>query len=584
MSSAVYPGSLDGITFGHIDSIRTAAKAFGTVIVGIGNNPKKSYMFSLAEREKLAQHALSGIKGVTVTPYSGLLVNFMIENNLQTVVRGIRNGADLDDALTQDTIGWTQLMAKDIQVFYAPSRPGQTFTSSTAVKAILAEQGDVSGMAPLSTIHAVQARMMGQYYYGMTGVSGAGKSTISRKFTEIAARRHIPLLHQDLDKIGHAILGEETAPIYQETRRRLKEAFGADIADENGFISRKALGQKVFGHPERLQQLNEIMHGPVFFRLNDTLRGRKGLFLIDAALLAETGRTPLVNNQMLVVTADKKEIAARLQRRDDLTPEQITRRMSSQLTTQDKVASIRSAIAATNYGHVNVLKNNSTTTEAEYERAFDTMLAHTDIYGELRITGFLTGLGVPDPAQAYTSLRKLYAGDDRFYHALSHIVAGLNMMPDIMPMVQDKEAFMLAWMFHDAVYDSRRSDNEEQSAKLLTDMGTAWGLDAELLTRAHRLVMVTKHGVVTAETPDEKILVDLDNSILGSPTAVFNRYENHVRREYGWVSDKDWAAGRGAFLQSQQAPYYHTPYFQEHYAAQTERNLRAGLAKLGLSA
>lgn len=491
MTKAVYPGSLDPVTYGHVSAIRDVAEGFGEVVVAIGTNPAKNNMFTLGEREDLVEKATAGIPGVSVTSFSGLLVHFLVRNDLDVVVRGVRNGQDLDDAMLQETIGWQQTLAKGIKAFYVPARPGQAFTSSTALKAVLKEQGDATQLAPPSTIHATQARMLGQYFYGVTGVSGSGKSTVSRTFAEIAAERNIPLLHVDMDKIGHAILGTAEDPLYARVRQKIKAAFGPDVLDDKGFIVRKKLGEAVFGNPENLKTLNGIMHDPVFFRLNDILRGKKGLFLIDAALLAETGRIPLVNNQVMLVEAKPEELAARLQQRDTLTPEQIERRLSSQFTTAAKAALIGKTIADTAYGHLDRLQTGDGMTRADAEKAFDAMLRHVDIYGELRITGFLKGLGVADADGAYTSLRKLYAGNTRFRNTLARVVGGLDRLPDLA--VADRPAFTLALLLRDAGAPAEKT-------------AAAWGIEPGLAARAAQLL------VDGAAAPDAQLLASLGDA------------------------------------------------------------------------
>lgn len=203
-----------------------------------------------------------------------------------------------------------------------------------------------------------------------------------------------------------------------------------------------------------------------------------------------------------------------------------------------------------------------------------------DIYGESRIISFMKHLGVAGAEDAYLAIRKLYSGDDRFYHTLAHIVDGLNQLPKFVDCVDDMDAFELAWIFHDSVYDTREKDNEEKSAEILDCLCMSWDIDHDLILRAKQLVMATKHGVNQAGTSDEKWLVDLDMSILGKPAAEYDLYENNVRREYGWVSSKDWAVGRSEFLSGLRPPYFQTHYFADQLGEQAEQNIRRSLVKL----
>ncbi|RYG59317.1 MAG: pantetheine-phosphate adenylyltransferase, partial [Alphaproteobacteria bacterium] len=419
MPSAVYPGSLDPVTFGHIDAIADTARAFGNVVVALGVNPGKTYMFSLAEREALTRQATAHIPGVSVTSFSGMLVHYLVRNGESIVVRGLRDETDYSDAVRQDTYGWQQTLAKDVTAFYVPARPGKEFVSSTSLKVVVKEQGNAVPLAPLSTLQATQARMLGQYVYGITGPSGAGKTTICRMFGEIAKRRGIPLVHIDLDRLGHEILSTADEPLYRKVRADVVAAFGPQVVNEDGSINRKQLGQMVFGEADKLEQLNAILHDPIFFRLNDMLRGKAGLFLVDAALLAESRRTPLVHNNVLLVEAPADVLAGRLDQRDDLNAEQVARRVASQFTADAKAAAVQAAIQDANHGTLARLVNAPGLPDQQVEEAFDTMMARVDIYGELRITAFLKALGVADAVGAYKSVRALYSGHDRFYHGLA---------------------------------------------------------------------------------------------------------------------------------------------------------------------
>jgi predicted metal-dependent HD superfamily phosphohydrolase len=205
---------------------------------------------------------------------------------------------------------------------------------------------------------------------------------------------------------------------------------------------------------------------------------------------------------------------------------------------------------------------------------------NVDIFGEFHIVSFLKHLGITGAEDAYLTIRKLYSGDDRFYHTLSHIVDGLNQLPKFADYLDDKDAFTLAWLFHDAVYDSHKKDNEEKSAEMLENLCISWGVDRDLILRAKQLVMATKHGVNNAGTSDEKWLVDLDMSILGKPGAEYDLYENNVRREYGWVSTKDWAVGRSEFLLGLRPPYFQTHYFADQLGEHAEQNIRRSIAML----
>ena len=161
-------------------------------------------------------------------------------------------------------------------------------------------------------------------------------------------------------------------------------------------------------------------------------------------------------------------------------------------------------------------------------------------------------------------LRERYAEPHRHYHTLEHIA---HCLEEFDPrQAADPEAVELAIWFHDAIYDTRRHDNEERSAEwLLQEMPEA--------RRAAGLILVTKHH--RASTPDEALLVDVDLAILGQPEERFERYERQIREEYSWVPEPIFREKRAAILRGfLERPYiYGTEAFRAKYEAAARRNL-----------
>src|SRR3989338_7171447 len=91
---ALYPGTFDPVTLGHLDVIKRALKLFDRVIVGIADNPAKKHFFALADRVNMVKESVSLLEGVEVKSFSGLLVDFARKNKARVVVRGLRAGSD----------------------------------------------------------------------------------------------------------------------------------------------------------------------------------------------------------------------------------------------------------------------------------------------------------------------------------------------------------------------------------------------------------------------------------------------------------------------------------------------------------
>lgn len=190
-------------------------------------------------------------------------------------------------------------------------------------------------------------------------------------------------------------------------------------------------------------------------------------------------------------------------------------------------------------------------------------------------------------AAARAELTTLYRAADRHYHGLRHIEALLSLLKEYRAQFADPDAVEAAIWFHDAIYDSRAKDNEAQSAVLAADR-LKGRVDAARLVRIVRMIEATAtHEVPSFEDAaakaDAALLLDMDLSILGAPADIFDAYEDAVRREYGWVSDADWRAGRGAVLRNflARARIFHTDIFVTRFEAQARSNMERSLARLG---
>lgn len=143
---AVYPGSFDPITNGHIDIIQRISKQFDEVIVLIAHSSAKQGLFSVAERKELIQKSLPQIKNMRVDSFEGLTVNFVKENKAQVIVRGLRAVVDFEYELTMASMN--KKLAPDIETMLVFASPEFYFISSRGVKEVALNQGDLSGLVP----------------------------------------------------------------------------------------------------------------------------------------------------------------------------------------------------------------------------------------------------------------------------------------------------------------------------------------------------------------------------------------------------------------------------------------------------
>jgi predicted metal-dependent HD superfamily phosphohydrolase len=183
-------------------------------------------------------------------------------------------------------------------------------------------------------------------------------------------------------------------------------------------------------------------------------------------------------------------------------------------------------------------------------------------------------------------LSALYRAGDRHYHNLTHIEAMLTLAAEYRHLLHDPEAVEAAIWFHDAVYDSRAKDNEAKSAELAerklagrtSPERLAWIAATINATATHRLPPFEDEKAAS----DAALLLDMDLAILGAEPGAFDAYEKAVRREYGWVEEPMWRAGRAAVLKTFLArPHiFGTEPFRRRYEAQARENLSRSLQNL----
>jgi len=347
MREAIYAISADPLTYGHIDIIERAARIFDRLVIGIGINETKNYTFSMDERVDMAQKSLQKYGNVEVLPFRGLLVNFAYEQNIPTVVRGARNSLDYEYENLLFQIGDTQKLSIDTIIF--PTNPKTTHISSSAAKALQKEQGMVHEYVPPYVKQCLEERISGQYIIGITGDVAAGKSYVGERFEDLGRNAGIPTHNIDLDVIAHQILGTRPEPAYRQIRERIATEFGGHLMQPNSRIDRQALGEIVFADLKKLQVLNRIMYRPMMVRMQEQLYGKKGLMMINAALLAEANSFHLCNNNVVLVTTDRNSQQRRMNERG-WGWEKKKRRLNSQYSPEEKEMKINKVIEKDAYG------------------------------------------------------------------------------------------------------------------------------------------------------------------------------------------------------------------------------------------
>ncbi len=157
MTIAIFPGSFDPITNGHLDIIKRAAKLFDKLIVGVYDTPGKKLMFTVEERTKLAREAAAGIPGVEVRPFSGLTISFAREASAQAMVRGLRASSDFEWEF--DLAMMTKKIDPELELVCLMASPDFQFLSSSLMKEVAMLGGDVDDWVPSNVAKALKRKV-----------------------------------------------------------------------------------------------------------------------------------------------------------------------------------------------------------------------------------------------------------------------------------------------------------------------------------------------------------------------------------------------------------------------------------------
>jgi len=140
MDKAIYPGTFDPITRGHEDLVRRAARLFDQVVVAVAVSSSKNPFFTLEERVEMAQKVLSGCANVTIMPFSGLLMNFLQQQNARIILRGLRAASDFEYEFQM--AGMNRGLYPDVETLFMTPSEQYMFISATMVREIASLGGN----------------------------------------------------------------------------------------------------------------------------------------------------------------------------------------------------------------------------------------------------------------------------------------------------------------------------------------------------------------------------------------------------------------------------------------------------------
>ena len=158
MVRAIYPGSFDPVTFGHLDVIRRASELFDEVIVGVLHNSQKSPLFSVEERVNILKEVTADIPNVKIETFSGLSVNFARNCDAKVIIRGLRAITDFEYELQMAQTN--NKLSPELETVFLTTSLEYSYLSSTIVKEVAAFGGDISQFVPETIERRIQEKIM----------------------------------------------------------------------------------------------------------------------------------------------------------------------------------------------------------------------------------------------------------------------------------------------------------------------------------------------------------------------------------------------------------------------------------------
>jgi pantetheine-phosphate adenylyltransferase len=153
---AVYPGSFDPVTFGHLDIIQRAANIFDKVIVAVLNNSKKTPLFTVEERTQLLAEVTRGIDNVEVDSFGELLIDYMSARQAHVIVKGLRAISDFESEMQMASLN--HKLNEKVETFFMMTSPQYSYLSSSIVKEIARFRGPVSDLVPAEVEEALRRK------------------------------------------------------------------------------------------------------------------------------------------------------------------------------------------------------------------------------------------------------------------------------------------------------------------------------------------------------------------------------------------------------------------------------------------
>ena len=204
------------------------------------------------------------------------------------------------------------------------------------------------------------------------------------------------------------------------------------------------------------------------------------------------------------------------------------------------------------------------------------------MFNKQNLHSSLADLGISSPGDIFDQLSEVYNESTRYYHTAQHISECLKHFSAYRQDAQYPAEIEVALWFHDAVYNTTQSNNEEQSAEWAQRYLTEKAVDPQSVARIVEMIIATKTH--QSQSVDSALMVDIDLGVLGASAEVFEAYDAAIRKEFHWVPAVQYCAGRSQVLSSflNREAIYQTGAMHSLYEAQARKNISLKITELAI--
>ena len=360
---AMVAGTYDPVTDGHIDIVRRAKERSEKVLVLVAENPLKKPLFTLAERVDFMQRAIeiARIPDIEVIGSDRLLVDVYMQEDCDVRLVGVRNEADI--AYEESLNGWNAYLYPAFKWEKMDAKKELEQVSSSAIKQMVALDGDVSPFVEMFVKAALEERMRGHFKIGITGGISVGKSWVAKALVsrlqslgQLNARDLTATLI-NVDELIRQVYAENRRG-GQRVRNRLAEIFGDEILTPDRLdVDRTLLSARLFTDdcPQGTRDEVAALTKPHVERLyrERLAKTPKGIVLVEWAQMAEMRMSHWTNNNVIIVDSPDREAFAA---KRGIDPARLAEWSKYQMTAEQKLAAIVERIAEEG-GHAWIFKH-----------------------------------------------------------------------------------------------------------------------------------------------------------------------------------------------------------------------------------